>query len=101
MVWAGDSAAAIHAAFADPVTYTGAGLTNGGITAIFSDVDGAEFMGPGQSARHISFEIQKADLPGLPAKGDIIVHDSGSWKVIERSNHRDVDAWVLSVEKAS
>lgn len=93
--------AAIHAAFADPVIYTGAGLSAAPITAIISDVSADAFLGAGASARHISFEVQESDLPSPPGKGDLIVHEGVSWSVIDIVRRRDVAAWSLSVEKAA
>lgn len=93
--------AAIHAAFADPVIYTGAGLSAAPITAVFSDVPADAFLGAGASARHISFELRASDLPSAPGKGDLIVHDGVTWSVIDIVRRRDIAAWSLSVEKAS
>lgn len=90
--------AAIHAEFADPILYTGAGLDAGELPAIFSDEPAAVFQGAGATARMCSFEIRWGDLPGTPAKGDTIVHDGVSWIVIDRTNRRDVRAWVLYAE---
>ncbi|MBP6031258.1 MAG: hypothetical protein KA533_07505 [Sphingobium sp.] len=92
--------AAIHAAFADPVVYTGAGLTAAPLTAICSDVPADAFLGAGATARHISFEFRASDLPSAPGKGDIIVHDGVNWSVIDIVRRRDIAAWSLSVEKA-
>lgn len=89
--------AAIHAEFADPITYTGAGVTAKPITAIFSDVEDGD---PTRTLRRVTFEIQFADLPAEPGKGDIIEHETGRWSVNDRETHRDVSAWVLTVEKA-
>lgn len=103
-IWA-KAAPTLHRTFADPISYTGAGLDEGKITGIKRDVPADAFQGPGSTARHISFEIQKSDLPQRPAKGDIIVHvdpmtgATDSWRVIDRVSN-DVGAWVLSVEKA-
>lgn len=89
--------AAIHAQFADPITYTGAGLNAGEITAIFSDFeDGADM----RTLRRVTFEIPFADLPSAPGKGNLIEHESGRWSVIDIERRRDVKAFVLTVEKA-
>lgn len=92
--------AAIHAAFADPITYDGAGLDAGEITAVFSEMEAGQFMGPGKTAKRVVFEVQFEDLPGAPAKGDTIVHETGSWTVIDIDPRRDVQAYWLSVEEA-
>jgi hypothetical protein len=89
---------AIHRVMADPITYTGAGLTAGAITGIHSEVPADQFAGPGNTAKHVTFEIPFELLPGMPAKGDRIVHATGAWKVIERDRAHGADAWLLSVE---
>lgn len=91
---------AIHRTLADPITYTGAGLAAAPITAIYSDVEAGPFPGPGSTARKTSFEVQRADLPGLPKKGDAIAHETGNWLVINIDRLRDIDAWLLTVERA-
>lgn len=90
--------AAIHAEFAEPVIYTGAGLTDSPITAIPSDF---EDDGMTRTVRRRTYEIQFAELPGEPGKADHIVHDGETWSVIDKERHRDVQAWVLSVEKVA
>lgn len=91
----------VHGAFAEPIVYTGAGLSGAGITGIFADVPADSFTGPGQSARHCSFELRKIDLPQRPANGDTLVHDGLDWTVIDVIDRRDVAAWVVTVETAS
>jgi hypothetical protein len=93
--------AAIHAAFAEPVAYTGAGLGGATIAAIKSDEAGDPFQGPGSTVRKISFEVLQAALPGTPAKGNIIVHAGTSWRVIDITRRDDVAAWALIVERAA
>lgn len=94
--------AAIHAEFADPVVYTGAGLPGPTpITAIFNDEPAETFMGAGATARKVSFEVQIADLPDEPGKADTILHDGTLWRVIDVTRRRDIAAWALVVEKAA
>lgn len=96
-----DALAAIHGAFADPITYTGAGLTEGAITAVYSDV-AADPFGPTKAAeRHVTFEIPAALLPSDPDKGNLIVHSTGNWSVIDVVKRRDIGCWVLGVEIAA
>ena len=92
---------AIHRTMADPISYTGAGLTNAPITAVHSDVPAEAFAGPGATARHVSFEIQFTDLPGTPAKGDLIVHATGTWRAIDRVRDQSIGAWIISVAAAT
>ena len=91
--------AAFSAEFGVEITYTGAGLTAAPITAIPIDDGAPAFQGPGSTLRSLSFEIDKALLPDVPRKGDIIGGFRGrSWKVIERTERDDVEAWILGVE---
>ncbi|MCW2390969.1 hypothetical protein [Sphingobium sp. B11D3A] len=92
--------ATIHRTMADPIIYTGAGVAEKPITGIHSDVPADTFTGAGATARHVSFEIQYVDLPGTPAKGDLIVHSTGRWAVIDRGKDDSVGAWILSVAAA-
>lgn len=89
----------IHAAFADPVTYTGAGLAAGAMTAVYSEFAAPDFMGPGNTARRIWFEVQIVDLPEAPAKGDVIVHKDVAWRVIDMVRRDDIGAYDLTVER--
>jgi hypothetical protein len=75
--------AAIDAAFAIDILYTGAGLEAEALSAIKSDVAASDFQGPGNTLREISFEINDSDLPERPRKGNGIVEvDTGlSWEV--------------------
>lgn len=91
--------AAFSAEFGVEVTYTGAGLAGDTITAIPIDDAAPAFQGPGSTLRSLSFEIEKALLPEIPRKGDIIGGFRGrDWKVIERTERDDVEAWILGVE---
>lgn len=90
-----DAAAAIHAAFAKPVRYTGAGLLNARVPAVRSGRTGAGFQGP------TTFEVRKDALAADPAKGDTLVEKDGAgarWQVFEITSLDDVDAWRLGVE---
>ena len=93
-------AAAIHAAFASDVVYTGAGLTAGTVSAVRSDAPGDAFMGPGETVRTVSFEFQQSSFSGVPAKGDTI-NDGDAWTVIDITRRNDVNAWVMIVEASS
>lgn len=93
-----DELAAIHAEFATPVRYTGAGLTDAEIAAVESDTAAADFMGPGRTLRQTAFEIPESALPLRPAKGNTIVHPDGTtWSVDDITWRRDIGAWVLGV----
>ena len=92
---------AIHAGFADPITYTGAGLALDPITAVYSNEAAEPFAGKGKSARLVTFEVQYEDLPRRPAKADRIQHSTGLWRPIEIVDRDDVGAWEIVVERAS
>lgn len=98
----GDAAAtAIHRAFAKRVRYTGAGVTGKSLLAVRSHGAAGLFMEDQQTVRQLSFEIMKADLEGVPGKGDTLVENDGagaSWTVIERGDSDEVDAWLVFVE---
>jgi hypothetical protein len=97
-----DAAAAIHAAFAVPVAYTGAGVSGESLDAVRSDRAADAFTGPGSTLRETSFEIRIADLPESPRKGDRIVDgEDASWAVIDITRRDDIDAWVLIVERSA
>lgn len=99
---ADSSAAAIHAAFAKWARYTGAGLASGRIMAVRSHLPADEFMGGG-SVRELCFELRKADLPGDPANGDVLIENDGAGpihNVIEVIDRDDVDGWLVKVELA-
>jgi len=89
----------IHAAFADPVTYTGAGLAAGAITAVYSEMQAPDFMGPGNTARRTWFEVRVVDLPEYPAKGDVIMHNAIEWRVIDIVRRDDLSLYELTVER--
>ena len=91
---------ALHAAFAEAVTYkvggAGAGIS---ITAVPSDEPGEAYQGPGRTIRHSFFEIRKADLAQMPARDDVIVTaDAAEQRVIDVEDRADVGAWRCSVE---
>jgi hypothetical protein len=96
-------AAAIHAAFAETVRYTGGGLTAASISAVRSDVPADAFSGPGATARQVSFEVLQADLTADPANGDTLVDGDGegaTWTVVDVTRRDDVASWSLIVEEA-
>ncbi len=99
---AGDDLAAIRAAFAETVAYTGAGLSAGNVAAVPISRAAGDFLGPGRSVREKAFEIGYADLPALPANGNRITDASGNaWRVIEVVHRDDIEAWHLIVESAA
>jgi hypothetical protein len=94
---------AIRAAYARPVSYTGAGIDPPltGVLAIRSDIAGQAFQGPGDTVRQISFEIDQSDLPRRPRKGDTLTEESGAkWKANDVTDLDDVGAWRVIVEEA-
>lgn len=89
-----DDLAAIHAAFAEDVTYTGAGLDGATVSAVVSDetLEGFERK---------SFEIRFEALPEDPEKGDTIVDGDGvEWRSVDIERRDAVDAWGIFVEAA-
>ncbi|UAK24350.1 head-tail joining protein [Sphingomonas nostoxanthinifaciens] len=91
----------IRKAFGEAVTYAGAGLVGPTtISVIWSNVAAGDFLGPGNTARQISCEIDKALLPARPAKADRITRSGTDWKPIEVVDRDDVGAWVLMLERA-
>lgn len=104
MSWAEKEAADIHAAFADQVRYTGAGLTNASIAAVKYDEDGEPFQGGGNTLRKVTFEVLRSALPQAPVKGNTIVEDDGagqSWRVNDITRRNDIAAWQLVVERVA
>ncbi|WHO37874.1 hypothetical protein PMI04_015035 [Sphingobium sp. AP49] len=101
-----DAAADLHQAFADPITYTGAGLNGATITGTKYDVAGDLFQGAGSTARRVWFEIQQGDLPQAPAKRNGVRHTdpmtgiTTDWSVIDIARRDDIGAFDLTVEKA-
>lgn len=93
------SAREIDAVHAEPIAYTGAGLSAAPITAIYYNVAADAFMGAGASARRIWFEVRYEKLPARPAKGDGIVHAGNSWRVNDIAERDDIAAWELTVER--
>ncbi len=92
--------AAIHAEFAEDITYVGAGVDGETIAAVPSNLPAESFMHAGDGLRTRSFEILYSDLPGRPETDDTIVETNGAhWRVIERQDRDDVLAWVLIVEE--
>lgn len=96
----GEAAAlAIHRAFARPVRYTGAGLTNAPLTAVRSHGPASGLM-VDDSARQLGFELRKADLPQPPELGDTLAENDGAgptWEVIEVIDGDEVGAWRVIV----
>lgn len=101
--WAAQ-AQGIHAAFADPITYDGAGLSAEPISATKCDSAGEAYQGLGATLRHIWFEVRKADLPQEPGRDTIIHTDrmtgvTTTWTVIDKVSRDDIGAWELTVEE--
>lgn len=92
--------AAMRDVLGEEVRYSGAGLSDDPVIAIRSDVPADEFQGPGATARRVSYEIARSALPQRPGKSDLIVDGDDQWRVNDVTERRDVDAWVLTVEKA-
>jgi hypothetical protein len=90
---------AIHAAFAEPILFTGGVLVEEPITAIKSDTPADGFPGRGSTLRRVSFEILQAVLPDKPEKGNTIRHSDTDWKVIDITRRDDVGAWELVVSE--
>ena len=95
--WAA-AAASIHAAFAEPILYSGAGLSDAEITAVPSDLAAPAFEGAGSTLRTLTFEIPKSLLPLRPRKGDQIRWNSDAYIVDDITERTDVFAWVLGVQ---
>lgn len=92
--------AAIHAEFAEDVTYVGAGVDGEQVAAVPSNVSADAFMHAGDGIRTRSFEVLYSSLPGQPQTGDTIIETNGhQWRVTERQDRDDVLAWVLIVEE--
>lgn len=91
-------AAAIHAEFAVSVFYTGGGLISENVAAVVSDTPSEPFQGAGSSARKREYEIREDVFASNPSNGDLIVDSAGSWRVIDTTRRRDIDAWVLVAE---
>ncbi len=104
-----ETAEDLHEEFAGPIFYTGAGLDDAVLTAIRSETPADDFQGPGSTARQISFEIRKSDLPARPRKGDgiveglivggVAVKGAVSWAVNDITDRGDIDAWSVIVVK--
>lgn len=93
-------AAAIHAEFAVSVFYTGGGLFSERVDAVVSDTPSEPFQGAGSSARQREYEIREGVFASNPVNGNTIVDSAGSWRVIDVTRRRDIDAWVLVAELA-
>ena len=93
--------AVLQSTFGEPVSYHGAGLTGGSVTAIRSDVPGDPYEGLSGRKRRVIFEIPTLSLPDKPSKIDRIVEaDETEWKVIDITHLSDVGAWSLVVERS-
>ena len=93
--------AAIRAAFGEPVDYQhAAGGVITGLSVIWSDVAGDPFQGPGNTTRHITAEIEMLSVPGRPTIQTRLTRKGVEWKVIQVVDRDDVEAWVVTLEKA-
>ena len=101
--WAAQ-AQGIHAAFADPIVYDGAGLVGATISGTKCDASGETYQGAGDTLRHTWFEVRKKDLPQEPGR-DTITHTdrmtgvTTAWTVIDKVSRDDIGAWELTVEE--
>ncbi len=94
--------AAIRAAHGTPVDYlpSASAALIPGLNVIWSDVAGEPFQGPGNTTRHISAEIYVGDVPGRPTAQTRLTRKGITWKVIQVGDRDDVEAWVVTLEKA-
>jgi hypothetical protein len=94
-----DASAAIDAEFSDPtpVIYTGAGLDAEEVEAIWSDVPGEAFAGPGRTLRTVTYEFPQSAFPEEPRKTDTFTHRGRVWKVEDRTQRDDIGKWELVV----
>lgn len=92
--------AAIDAAFAKPVLYTGGGLPEPAIIdVIWSDTAGQRFQGAGNTTRTVSCEVCYADLRRRPDKSDRILRGSTIWKPNQVVDRDDIGKWDVVLEK--
>lgn len=91
----------IRSEYGEEIRYTGAGLSGATITAIWTDDAAPMFMGPGETTRMVGFEIDQADLPQDPRRGNTILRvETGETLTVNDVTRRDdVDAWVVVVEQ--
>lgn len=92
--------ATIRRTMREPIFYTGAGVADTPLDAIPSETAAPAFNGPGSTVRMVTFEIAFGALPQRPKKGNLIVHASGRWSVLEILDDSSISAWILTVEKA-
>jgi hypothetical protein len=93
----------IQSVMGDPIVYTGAGVVAKPISGIYSETPAAPAMfgGTPNTLMKVSFEIQMSALDGEPNKGDLIVHETGSWKVQQHERKRDAEAWIVWVDETA
>ena len=92
----------IRAAFGEPVDYlpSSSAALIPDLNVVWSDVAGEPFQGPGNTTRHVSAEIYVGDVPGRPTKETRLTRKGITWKVIQVVDRDDVEAWVVTLEKA-
>ena len=92
--------AALHSAFAEPVTYRVGGAGAGtAISAVRIDEAGPGFQGPGAVVRRTIFEVRMADIAARPKRADTITDSAATlWRVIDVEDHDAVSAWQATVE---
>lgn len=93
------AARAIHRAFAKLVHYTAAGVPPISVLAVRAHGAAGVLMDD-QTARQLSFELRKEDVPAKPREGDGVSENNGAgphWRVIETLDLDDVDAWRVVV----
>ncbi|WP_156679350.1 head-tail joining protein [Sphingomonas profundi] len=91
--------AAIDAVFREAVVYTGAGLDAAPIRAIYADEAAQPFVGGGSTLRQVSFELDQADLPERPRKGNVIVRAGVTWKVDDVTDRDDIGRYVVVMKR--
>lgn len=96
---ADDFAAEIHDAFALSVIYrANDGVAGKPVTAVKSDMAAPSFDGAGATARHVSFELRKADVPERPTKAATLTEGAIVWHVNDTTDRDDIGAWSVTVE---
>lgn len=71
------------------------------LNAVPSSMPADSFMGPGATARRLTYQVAMVDWPFLfpPVRGDVLT-DTAALRVIDVVTREDVDAYVISVEAA-
>jgi hypothetical protein len=94
--------AAIRAVFSRTVEWTQSGEPVATVKAIvfYPDADDLpNFDGGSVSSR--GYEVEKAALPFVPKKGDVVVDNGRVWRVIQRQDYDLAEAHRCFVEKTT